>query len=446
MPESFTVVGSSIASLAAALQAARRGHHVSLYVDPRRIGGSFSGIRKGDRTLDLGCRLLELDYEASPARPISAFDPEHDNHRPFIAAVASFIDGVLQGDIRSACEPEMLIAGHRTRCVLMTVDLSDLPAALSVQDQAVVRQQVRHILEAAPAVASKPRQTLRAASLAQHGPRLHELLIEAVCAKQHVAWDTVLAADRRKLWAALFEPRTVLEAFSGGPIGFRPHRPFATTRSGTLNSFVSRLYQAVLERDQILVVPAGPMQKLSCHRSGMTEFTFDGLSITAPSRQCVIGESPDQVFNAAGHVYQPERMTSSIVWVDVAEHGLDRPLSTLTVCDPEVPALRISDVGATDGEHCLAVEFGHRPPCPDIAVAALRQAGVVRSGAAVELVHQVTGKAQIAPTPENRRKFEDARTCLSGFQGVLLGGLRRFLFDGLNDQITEALFFGATRC
>ena len=446
MAESFTIVGSSVASLAAALQAARRGHQVSLYLDPSRIGGSFGGVRKGDRRFDLGCRLFELEYENTPEKPISAFDPAHDSHRPFIAKIAAFIKDVLQDDIRPACAPEMLIAGRRTRCVLMTVDLSALPAALSVEDQRQVREQVRHILQVAPVAAGSSQLTLREASLAQHGQRLHELLIEAVCAKQHAEWDTILASDRRKLWAALFEPRTIWEAFSGGPIGFKPHRPFATTRTGALHPFVERLYQSVQECEQIVVIPAGPVKQLSCQPSGRTEFTFDTLSITAPGAQCILGEAPDQVFNAAGRPYKPERMTSSIVWIDVAEDALDRELSTLTICDPELPVLRISKVGAVDGKHCFAVEFGHLPPCPDVAAAALRQAGVVRSSAVIEPVHQVTGRVQIAPTPANRRQFEDAQTCLSGFQGVLLGGLRRFLFDGLNDQIADALFFGATRC
>ena len=135
-----------------------------------------------------------------------------------------------------------------------------------------------------------------------------------------------------------------------------------------------------------------------------------------------------------------------MIWVDVAEGEIDRDLSTLTICDPNLSVLRISNVATTARGHCFSVEFGHLPPCPKIAVAALRQAGVVRPGGTVEIVHQVTGRAQIVPTPASRRHFEDAQTCLAEFKGVLLGGLRRFLFDGLNDQITDAMFFGATRC
>ena len=418
---------------------------MTLYVDPLRVGGSFGGLKVGERRLDLGCRLFELDYENNANKPIVAFDPAHDDHRQFITAVASFIKEILQDDIRPAHAPEMLIAGCRTRCVLMTVDLSDLPAALSAEDRRLVREEVSKILSAAPA-ASSADQTLRQASLAQHGQRLHELLTEALCAKQHAEWDSVLASDRRKLWAALFQPQTIFEAFSGIPIGFQPHRPFATTRAGALYPFVDRLYRLVRECDRIVVNPAGAVRRVSCRPSGMVEFTFDTLSITVPSEQCVIGDSPDQVFNAAGQPYKPERMTSSMVWIDVAEGELDRALSTLTVCDPKLPVLRISSAGTTGGRHCFAVEFGHLPHCPEIAVAALRQVGVVRAGGMAKPVHQATGRAQIAPTPANRRHFEDARTCLAAFRGVLLGGLRRFMFDSLNDQITDALFFGATRC
>ena len=445
MAESFTIVGSSVASLTAALLAAQRGHRVNLYVDPLRIGGSFGGLKVGNRRLDLGCRLFELDYENTPAKPIERFDPINDSHRHFIVEVAGFIEQVLQDDIRPAYVPEMLIAGCRTRCVLMTADLSDLPAALSQEDRKQVRAEVEKILQL-PAMQNTSYKTLREVSLAQHGPRLHELLIQAVCAKQHPGWDAVLASDRRKLWAALFQPRTVLEAFSGGPIGFQPYRPFSTTRAGSLFPFVDRLYHSVCENDQITVIPAGPLSRLSCGGSGLAEFGFNKTSISVPSEQCVVAESPEQVFKAAGRAYKPERMISSMIWVDVADGDIDRDLSTLTICDPDLPVLRISNVGITARRRCFSVEFGHLPPCPKIAVAALRQAGVVRTGATVEIVHQVTGRAQIVPTPASRRHFEDAQTCLAAFKGMLLGGLRRFLFDGLNDQITDAMFFGATRC
>ncbi len=446
MPETFTIVGSSVASLVAALQAAQRGHRVDLYVDPRRIGGSFGGLVKGARRLDLGCRLLELDYEGGPGRPIATFDPVHDSHRPFIAEVARFIEDVLQGDLRPARTPEMLIGESRTRCVLMTVDLSDLPAALTAEDRRCVRGQVRDILAAGPATVDHPRQTLREASLAQHGQRLHDLLTQAVCAKHYAGWEGVLAVDRRKLWAALFQPRTILEAFSGSTIGFQPNRPFATTLTGGLHPFVDRLYQSVKGCERISVIPAGPVRRLSFDLAGLAEFGFDRLTVAVPAERCVIAETPDQVFQAVGQSYAPERMVSSMVWIDVAEGQLDRDASTLTVCDPDLPVLRMSNVGAHDGRHCFAVESGHRPPCFTTAVAALQRAGVIRAGAAVSLVHQVTGPAQTAPTLANARRFERAQASLAAFPGVLLGGLRRFLFDGLNDQITDAMYFGATRC
>ena len=445
MSSEFTVVGSSVASLATALVAGQRGHRVNLYVDPLRVGGSFGGLKVGKRTLDLGCRLLELDYENSVATPVETFDPLHDNHRRFIIEIAGFIEHVMQGDIQPACAPEMLIAGQRTRCVLMTTDLSSFPAVLSEEDRKQVREQVL-TRQALPAIPNDSDQTLQEVSLAQHGPRLHELLVQAVCAKQHPGWDSVLASYRRKLWVALFQPQTIVEAFSGGPIGFQPHRPFSTTRAGSLYPFVTRLYQAVRACQQIVVIPAGPLLRLSCQRSGTAEFSFEKLTLAVPSEQCVVGETPDQVFKAAGHAYNPERMVSSMVWVDVAEGEVDRDLSTLTICDPTLPVLRISNVGTTAGRHCFSIEFGQLPSCLDTAVAALRQAGVLRASGSVELIHQVTGRAQVVPTLANKRRFEEAQTCLAAFKGVRLGGLRRFLFDSLNDQIMDAMFFGATRC
>jgi hypothetical protein len=68
-------------------------------------------------------------------------------------------------------------------------------------------------------------------------------------------------------------------------------------------------------------------------------------------------------------------------------------------------------------------------------------------GAVVRIAHQVSGPAQVAPTMANRIAFEIALRGLEPFPGILLGGARRFGFDGLNDQIADALYhLGATLC
>ena len=447
MANSLTVVGGSIASLAFSLFSARSGRHVDLYVDPGRIGGSFSGIAAGDRRFDLGSRLFELEYEGLDARPITAFDPQCDSHRPYVAPVAEFIRNILRDDLRPASTPEMWISGRRTRCVFMTVDLSDLPSVLPASERALVLEQVRLILENSPRSATAD-QTLCDASLAQHGPRLHKLLIEAICTKQFDGWRSVLATERRKLWAALFQPRTVFEAFAGLPISFQPHRPFSTTVEGVAHPFVRRLFKAVQEEPQISIIPAPSLTAFEYDRSGITRLRFGGeLQRQVPSQRCVIGVPPESLFAASGIEYAVERIHSSILWVDVAECEIKSVPSTLMVCDPSLNVLRISNAGQKQGWQSFAVEFGNALPDLSVATTALQQIGLVKEGATVQIAHRISGPAQVAPTLANRMAFETALRSLESFPGVLLGGARRFGFDGLNDQIIDALYYtGATQC
>jgi hypothetical protein len=448
MANPLTVVGGSVASLAFSLMSARSGRSVTLYVDPTKIGGSFAGIATAERRFDLGARLFELEYEgADHTRPIATFDPQLDNHRPYIGAVADFIREILQENLQPAPTPEMWICGRRTRCVLMTVDLSDLPSALPASARTLVLEQIRQILTA-PLRPMAADQTLCDASLAQHGPQLHALLIDVICSKQYPGWRSVLATERRKLWAALFHPQTLFEAFAGLPISFRPHRPFHTTVDGVAYPFVQRLFQAVQAESLITIIPTPALTNLGFDRSGVTCLRFaNDLQLRVPGQQCVLGVPPESLFAASGIDYAVERIHASILWVDVAECDLKSVPSTLMVCDPSLTVLRISNSGRKPGWQSFAIEFGNASPDLAAAIAALQQIGLVREGAVVRIAHKISGPTQVAPTVANRIAFETALHGLESFPGVLLGGARRFGFDGLNDQIADALYHqGATSC
>ena len=438
MAETVTIVGGTVAALVAALSAACRGCQVALYVDPARIGGSFAGVVAGQRRLDLGPRLFELDYEGSAPRPISAFDPENGNHRPVIHAVATFIRSILGDDLRPAAEPEMWIGGGRTRCPLMTADLSSLPGALSAEDRACILTDAR-----TTALADA---TLEQASIDQHGPRLHALLIAPVCAKQHRGWPDLPAADRRKLWAALFHPATVTQAFAGRPIDFRPHRPVATTRTHQAHPFVDRLMQAVRAQPHIAVLPAGPLTGVEAAPSGCLALRFGSHAIRVPAEGCAIGAPPDQVFRAAGTAWRPDRMVASIMWLEVPDHAVRHAPSTLMIAEPAMRVLRISNAGSIGGHTTFAVEFGAGRPCGAEASSALRSTGLVGIDAVVRLVHAVSAPGAPVASCGNRATFQAAAAQVGDWGVDLLAGARRFGFDSLNDQIADGLHFGECRC
>lgn len=433
------IIGGSTACLTAALAAAERGRPVELYCDPATAGGGFAGVRAGERRVDLGARLFELDYEGQDRRPIAAFRPDEDGHRPFIHDIARFVRMIGGNAIAPAREPEMWIAGRRTGCVLMTVDLSSLPSALPPAECATVLQEVAAL--PAPYTPGAD-ETLHAASLRHHGPSLHRRLVEDLCRKQWAGWETALACERRKLWAALFHPNTISEAFAGRPITFRPYRPFATIGDGQSFRFVDHLLAAVKASPSIRLHPTPPPSRLAFTGDTVTAW-FDSPH-TWPAETVALGITPEQLFRAAAIPFEPDRIGASVLWVGVDERAIQQSPSCLTICDPALAPFRISPAGPA----AFAVEFGAATPCLEAARAALEQTATIRAGAALQRLGSLTGPAQVAPTRANRSRFESALSRFRElrFRGALLGAARRFGWGSLNDQIADGLHFGAARC
>lgn len=440
MREPAFIIGGSVASLVAALAAAEAGRPVRLFFDPARAGASFAGIAVGDRRFDLGTRLFELDYEGDDRRPIADFHPDRDGHRPFIGHIARFVRDICQDTLRPAPVPEMWIAGERIKCPLMTVDLTDLARVISPADRTLILQDTQAL-----SPASEPGdESLVTASLARHGRRLHDLVIQAVCAKQWPRWGETMASERRKLWAALFHPQTIREAFGGRTVAFRPHRPFEMTLPGQSFTFVRRLVERVRASPWITVhsVPAPSHLQVA---DGMLTIRFnDAMTVTLPSAAAAIGLSPEQMFAASAIPFEQERIVSSLLWCEAPEADCRRIPSCLTISDPGLDAFRLSSAGP--GAFC--VEFGAAPCSLEAARHALEATGTIRPGAPLRVLHQLTGPAQPAPIKANRDHFAEAlgRFKAMGFRGTLLGAARRFGWGSLNDQIADGLHFGATQC
>jgi hypothetical protein len=465
---SLDVIGGSISCLIAALEAAERGRRVRLYVTPARIGGSFAGVKVGERRLNFGVRLFELDYEDPPSArlPVASFDPERHNHRPFIDSVAATIRRFLNDDLVLAATPEMWLCGRRSRCVHFTVDVSDLPAALGRSDRDRVRRELEEIVEAETSPpwrmpVEDPRSLdgidLPTASVANHGQRLHELLIDPHCSRQFSNLPDVIAGERRKLWVAMFHPKTLLEVFRGQPSSFRAYRPFFMTKDGASATLVDRIVAAIRARPEIEVVPVGRLTNMRrCAGRGVTlDFAASAattMSVDVDEKDSVIGLAPEELFGAAGIPYVPERVQSSVMWIVVPEADILHVPSVLSVHDRDIGILRVSASGrggAADGRSVFTIEFGSAAPDLTTARDALATLGLVREGAEVALLHAVTAPAQVAPTFSNRRLFDAARDAFIhgfGWRGTIFGAARRFGFDSLNDGIAEALHFGETQC
>jgi hypothetical protein len=440
MREPAVIIGGSIASLVAALSAARSGRRTTLFCDPARVGAGFSGVKVDHRHFDLGTRLFELEYEGEDRRPITDFRPDHDGHRPFIDDIARFIRSICGDHLRAAPDPEMWIAGRRIKCPLMTVDLTDLARAVSPADRASILRDCRTL----PPVTAPGDESLMTASLARHGQRLHDLIIRVTCGKQWEHWGETMASERRKLWAALFHPQTICEVFAGEPVTFQPHRPFAMLRSGQAFHFVRRLIQLVQASHLITLRPVSAPTYLQVAAGTLTVRFGDTEALSFPAQQTAIGLSAEQLFAAAAIPFEQARITSSLLWCEVPRGDLRQVPSCLTIADPELTAFRLSSAGP----EALCIEFGAALCCLEGARAALEATGTIRPGSSLRALHQLTGPAQPAPSKANRDRFAEAigRFNEFGFAGSLLGAARRFGWGSLNDQIADGLYYGATRC
>jgi hypothetical protein len=466
MAEALHLVGGSIACLVAALQAARRGHAVTLHADPARLGGTFAGLRHGGHKLNLGIRVLELDSELPRAqrRPPRCFDPARDQHRPFIDAIRHFVEEVLGEDLVQVPAPEMLLGGRRAACALTTADISGLPPMLDAGRRARIAAEAAALLsDPAPPpwrfLPDRPARLaeagLEVASRDNHGETLHRLLLQPVAARLDPDWAAGMASERRKLWVALFHPQTVLEAFRGEQPGFRPDRHFWGTRRG----FGGRLVEALLERLSVLpglrIEPTGRLLRFS--PDGTLHFAATGETpprqLRPPPARTAIGLGPEELFPAAGCLYAPQRLRAGFAWVEVAEADLLHSPFSLLLCDPDAAAFRISVGGITPrpGHHVLTLEFGRweaGSPPPDVlrAGTALVQAGLLRPRAPLRLLHSLVAPCLVAPSFANHARFARARAEFAelGWAGRLFGGANRFGFESLNDQIVEGLHFGDT--
>ncbi|MDB5371332.1 MAG: hypothetical protein JWP20_2890, partial [Roseomonas sp.] len=346
MAEALHVVGGSIASLMAAL-AAGRHRPVELYADPARAGGGFGGLPVGGLRLNLGMRLLELDYEDGPAQrlPLGRYDPAMHDHRPFADTIRALVAG-LAGDALVRVTPEMGFGRQRAPCALTTADIATLPPLLAPETRARIAAEAAALLAdpAPPPWRFLPHRPaaldgvgLEAASRDNHGATLHALLLAPVAGRLDPGWANCPAGHRRKLWAALFHPLTVLEAFRDGRTGFRPHRPFWTLRDEGMAGLVGRIMAALKAMPLVRLHPVGRLERLS-RRGAELVLDFGGPGARParrarlPAAATVIGLGAEEAFAAAGIAYAPARLSAGFAWMRVAERDLLHGPAALLLC------------------------------------------------------------------------------------------------------------------
>ncbi|MDH2416929.1 NAD(P)/FAD-dependent oxidoreductase [Nocardioides sp. CER19] len=444
------VVGSSVAALVAAERLAARGNSVRLLVPPGPVGGGFASLRQDGRVLELGVRLLELDYEGVGAPPpLVDYVPGVIGHRPYVRLIADYVADLVGDRLVEADRPRMLVDRSIVDDLYFTTDATALRDALDTGTRAAIAAEAAACAaEHGPAGVLGEDLTddmsLLEASLRNHGKTFHRLLMQPVADKLVEGGTAAVPASlRRKIWLPLFWPRTLAEAAGAAEVGFQPRRPFHTVRDGGAGEVVTALV-ARLEAVGIATERVGRLETARPAAHGRTFLAFDDGAVVETDRP-VVGVAAEQLFAAVGADYRPERARTVVCWLEVATDELVEVPSLLNVVDADIPVLRVSTGGsAPAGRTVLTVELRHDTPEDDIASTALRglgSLGLVRPGAQVDVLRGAAVRSFALPTARNAADFEAAAAVLAqqGLACDVIGAATGFGADALGEQIIQGL-------
>jgi hypothetical protein len=449
------VVGGTMAALIAADAIAAEGRSVRLLLPERGVGGGFAPIRRDGRVLELGVRLLELDFEDTTvdSPPLDGYVAGTTTARPWARVVGDWVRTLAGERLRAIGPPQMVLDGpRRAGDALFTVDLTGLVAALREDERATMLEEARAALAATGADAGVlapehaeafAAMSLEEASLANHGPRFHATVIAPLCDKVLAGGARAVAAPlRRKAWAPLFWPATLVQALAGEPIAFRPTRTFETLAPEGCGLLVDLLLERLRARDEAELVTAGELTGIAPAGDAVA-LTFSGhdaLTVRHP----ILALAPGSLFGAAGVSYEVPRVTTAIAWLE-ADAGAAADVPDLVhVLDPGNPVLRVSRGGMTTapGRALLTVELRHDADPDRLAEEAargLRDAGLL--AAPVEPVMAAARPTFPVPARATLEAFAQARAAYDalGVDAVLAGGALDVTADTLNDQILQGL-------
>lgn len=452
MAEPVVVVGGSIGALVAALHTARLGRRVDLLVPGGRLGGGFRDLEVDGRRLRTGIRLLELTYgdevvAAGAVTPsLDTYEPGPSGHVPHMAAVRRTILDLVDGEVHEAPTPLLARGGRVGNDVHMTADLRHLPAVLTAGELAEVAAEAAAIeaVRGPGGVLTDPLADLwalplDAASLANHGPTFHRLVVEPVAAKVLGTGSADIAtALRRKAWLALFHPRTLREAATGSTVGYRPRRPFHVDASGGCSAVVDALVQAVDDHPRI--ARRATARLVDARRAGRLRFE-DGDEVV--SERPIVALPAAEVAAAVGvdHAVAPAMVR--VTWVEVAADDVLETPSAVLLADADVAAYRLGVGGVgRPGTVVFAIEHGVGPAVgPEEVGRALRSAGVVRPGARWHQVHQVTAAAGPSPSTSAAAAAAAALAAVADRAPWLqrIGGAAAVGADSWNEQVVGGL-------
>lgn len=445
------VVGSTVAAMAAVERIAAAGDPVR-WLTTGPAGGAFAPVTVDGRRLELGLRLIEREYVAGenerPAPPLGEYVPGHAGHRPWMGLVADYLDELMP-DLRPAPTPRISLNGRVAEDFTLTGRLAALTDLLDRRTCDRIADEVTTILTTTgPAGVLGTRgpagMTLDEASLHNHGPLFHRIVVDPIAAALVPGGaSTVEATQRHKIWAPLYWPETLAQAAMGRTPDFDPQRQFWTDRHGGMSQVVTALDRRITSSPLVTRLEVGQVTGLTT--MGMHTVMRFASGHEERAVAPMLGTSPSHTFAAAGIPHHADRVAMSVLWIDVEERHVHHPAPT-TFLDDEVVFRVCSTAPHTDTSgtprRTFSVELRHAAP-PDTrrAIRSMIAAGVIADTARPTAVAHRRIPAFAVPSVVNRLTFDQAQADLRDALPAsrLLGSLAGHGADPLNEQLFSGL-------
>jgi len=295
-------------------------------------------------------------------------------------------------------------------------------------------------------------------SRANHGPTLHELLIEPVCRRAlGLSTDEVSALLHRVAWAPLYYPETLLQHLRGSP-PILPPTQFFYPRAGSVAAVVCALEERV-----------SSMPSVELFRDKLCSLTGSDAGWTVNSlcrgRRLVWGARTGQFADLSGGEddFSDYRKTSvHVAFVTIHRASFVRRFSTLFVLDPDSPIYRITDqtwaAGGDSDEATCTIEIASatatswlledRSATTCEISDQLVRLGVMdkKDGLTLHAIKYFKD-AIVAPTPSNRERALENHRQLSARNPEVdfIGAGAPFGAGSFNDNVAQGLRLARSR-